>query len=74
MQYYNARLADFILAVDGDVVHFINLPFLHTYESSVHTIFSTARLIIGQGSPTKITKSDSPYGIRSLDSQESGQT
>ena len=74
LQFYKARLADFILAVDEDVVHFINLLFLHTSDGSVHSIHFPARLIIGQGSPTKIYKSDPPYGLRSLDRQENGQT
>ena len=55
MQFYKARLADFILAVGGDVVHFKNLLYLRTNESSVHSVFTSA-LNIGQGSPTKNNK------------------
>ena len=84
LQYCKARLADFILAVDGD------FPILKNYFSTLSNGFSICvfpifviKILhisihyfssIGQGSPTKISRSDPPNGKRTLDRQENGQS
>ena len=74
LQSYKARLADYILAVGEDVVHFINLLISYSNEISKYSFSTLSLSIIGQGSPTKISRSDPPNGKRTLNRQENGQS
>ena len=74
LQSYKARLADYILAVGEDVVHFINLLISYSNEISKYSFSTLSLSIIGQGSPTKISRSDPPNGKRTLKRQENGHS